>query len=246
MIDRTTRWVEAVPIGNTTADTVLQTFLYFWVSRFGIPLTVTSDRGAQFTSQAWQSSLQRLGIRVSTTTAYHPQANGIVEQFHRTLKNALRCAVRASRSWTRSLPWVLLGLRNAPRTDTATSTAEILYGTPLRVPGLCFQDVQSSPRSAAGQLALARTNVAAFSPRSLDLRKFKDSPFVAGTLRTAQFVFVRDDRLAKPDLAPRYTGPFKVLKKQWDNNTFVLDLGQREDTVSISRLKAASVPQEAT
>ena len=86
MIDRTTRWAEAIPIENMTADTVLQTFLECWVSRFRIPLTVTSDRGAQFTSQLWHTTLQRLGIRVSITTAYHPQANGVVERFHRTLK----------------------------------------------------------------------------------------------------------------------------------------------------------------
>ena len=246
MIDRTTRWAEAAPIADTTAETILQTFLEQWVSRFGIPLTVTSDRGAQFTSQLWHTALQRLGIHVSATTAYHPQANGVIERFHRTLKNALRCAVRSSRSWTRSLPWVLLGLRNAPRADTATSTAEVLYGTPLRVPGQCFQDEQSRSRSAVDQLDLARSNAAAFSPRSLDLRKFKNSPFVASTLRTAKFVYVRDDRLGKPALAPKYTGPFKVVEKKWDNNTFVLDLGKREDTVSISRLKAAVVPPEAT
>ena len=184
MIDRTMRWAEALPIANTTADTVLQTFLEQWISRFGIPITVTTDRGAQFTSQLWHTALQRMGIRVSATTAYHPQANGVMERFHQTLKNTLRCAIRSSRSWTRSLPWVLLGLRNAPRTDTATSTAKILYGTPL-VPGQCFQDEQSRSRSAADQLDLARSNPAAFSPRSLDLRKFKDSPFVASTLRTA-------------------------------------------------------------
>ena len=243
MIDRTTRWTEAIPIANTTADTILQTFLEHWISRFGIPLTVTSDRGAQFTSQLWHAALQRLGIRISATTAYHPQANGVVERFHRTLKNALRCAVRSSRSWTRSLPWVLLGLRNAPRTDTATSTAEVLYGTPLRVPGQCFQDEQSRPRSAEDQLNLARSNVAAFSPRSLDLRKFNGSPFVAKTLRTARFVYLRDDTLGKS--APRYHGPFKVQEKRWDNNTFLLDLGRRNDVVSISRLKAAAVPPEA-
>ena len=145
-----------------------------------------------------------------------------------------------------ALPWVLLSLRNAPRTDTATSTAEILYGTPLRVLGLCFQAEQARPRSASDQLDLARTNVAAYPPQTLDLRKFKTSPFVANTLRTARFVYVRDDRLGKPSLAPRYSGPFKVKSKNWDNNTFVLDLGRKDDTVSLSRLKAASVLQETT
>ena len=140
----------------------------------------------------------------------------------------------------------MLGLRSAPRPDTAASAAEIVFGTPLRIPGLCFQDEQSSPRSAAEQLDQARDNVASFTPRALDLRKFKDSPFVAKALRTAKFVYVRDDRLGKPTLAPRYSGPFPVKDKLWDSNTFVLDLGKKTDTVSISRLKAASVPPDTT
>ena len=120
MIDRTTRWPEAVAIKDATTDTVLQAFVSTWIARFEVPRTVTSDRGAQFTSKAWTGSLGELGISIAPTTSYHPQSNGLVERFHRLLKNALRCAAPASKSWTRSLPWVILGLRNAPRTDTAT------------------------------------------------------------------------------------------------------------------------------
>ena len=145
MLDRTTRWLEAIPIPDTTTDTVLHAFIAGWIARYGVPRVVTSDRGAQFTSRIWSSTLSRLGITATTTTAYHPQSNGLVERFHRSFKNALRCAAATESSWTRNLPWVLLGLRNAPRSDTATSTAEVMYGVPLRVPGMCFQqDVRPS------------------------------------------------------------------------------------------------------
>ena len=40
--------------------------------------------------------------------------------------------------------------------------------------------------------------------------------------------------------------PFKVLERDWESNTFLLDLGGKEDSVSLSRLKAASMPEEAT
>ena len=177
MIDRTTHWPEAVPIADTTAETVLQAFLDNWVSRFGIPVTVTSDRGAQFTSEVWRKALTQLGINISATKSYHLQANGIVEHFHWTLKNVLRCAIRSSKSWTRSLHWAMLGLRNAPKIDTTISTVEVVFRAPQRVPSLCFQAEQSRPRSAAEQLVLATASVAAFSPDSLDLRRFKSSPF---------------------------------------------------------------------
>ena len=207
MIDWTTRWPEAVPIKDKTSYTILQMFLGTWVSRFGIPYTVTSDRGDQFTSEAWRKSLSRLGINVSTTTAYHPQANGIVERFHRTLKNALLSAVTSSKSWTRSLPWVLLGLRNSPRLDTATHSilaAEVVFGS------RAFASKTNNlwrQCSTAEQLELARSNVAAFSPESLDLRCFKHSPFITKSLCTAEFVYVRDDRLGKPSLDPSTPAP---------------------------------------
>ena len=211
IIDRTTKWPEAIPIADTMADTVVQAFLDCWVARFGVPVTVTSDRGAQFTSEAWRKSLGRLGINVYATTSYHLQASGIVERFHRKLKNALRCAVKTSKSWSRSQPWVLLSLRTAPKLDTATSTLEVMYGVPLRVPGICFQAEQ--PSKASEQLELARSNAAAFSPEALDLRKFKASPFVTKALRTAKFVFVRDDRIGKR-VWPRSTRvPLELYKR---------------------------------
>ena len=61
-----------------------------------------------------------------------------------------------------------------------------------------------------------------------------------------QIMSFRDDRLGKPGLAPKYTGPFKVVKKDWDNSTFRVNLGGKEDVISLSRLKAASIPAEAT
>ena len=244
MIDRTTRWPEATPIENTSAETVLQAFLATWIARYGIPCTVTTDRGAQFTSTVWKSVLARLGINIAATTAYHPQANGVVERFHRTLKDALRCSVRASKSWMRSLPWVMLGIRNSPKLDTSTSTAEVLFGVPLRIPGACFGSNHSP--SISEQLQLLRANAAAFTPEVLDHGRFKISPFVAKSLRVAKFVYIRDDRLGKASLTTRYLRPFKVINKDWQNNTFRVDMGSREDSISLARLKAASVSEEST
>ncbi len=88
VVDRTTRWPEAVPL-NATADCA-QALLVGWIQRFGVPSTITSDRGPQFTSSLWAALCNLLSIKHSPTMAYHPQANGLVERFHRRLKDALR------------------------------------------------------------------------------------------------------------------------------------------------------------
>ena len=69
-----------------------------------------------------------------STTAYHLQSNGLVEWFHRHLKSALRARLSGP-SWTKDLPWVLLGIRTASKEDLGYSSAELVYGQPLTAPG---------------------------------------------------------------------------------------------------------------
>jgi hypothetical protein len=134
MIDRHTRWIEAVPIPNMEASTCADAFIAGWVSRFGVPATVTSDRGRQFTSAIWEVLCRWLGIHHVTTTAYHPQSNGMIERAHRQFKDALRSRA-AGDKWTTHLPWILLGLRAAPKDDSNTSSAELVFGCWITVPG---------------------------------------------------------------------------------------------------------------
>ena len=90
IIDRFTRWPEAISLPDAHASTCVSALLYHWVARFGVPEDIVSDRGRQFTSNLWSELNKLLGIDTNTTTAYHPQANGMVERLHQQLKAALK------------------------------------------------------------------------------------------------------------------------------------------------------------
>jgi transposase InsO family protein len=163
IIDRSTRWFEAIPLKNMEASTCVDAFIYSWVARFGVPGTVTTDRGTQFTTALWSSTCTKLGIKHVLTTAYHPQSNGMVERMHRQLKDALR-ARGAGPAWHSHLPWVLLGLRAAPKEDSAISSAELVTGTSLVLPGQLLQvpdpphvDVPPPPTRPLSYAAAANT-----------------------------------------------------------------------------------------
>ena len=123
-----------------------------WTSRFGLPGDISSDRGAQFTSKLWTTVSQLLGMKHIKTTSYHPQANGLVEGFHRHLKSALRARLTGP-NWIDELPYVLLGICTALKEDLRTSSAELVYGAPLTVPG----DFVAVPNTTASPDTLLRT-----------------------------------------------------------------------------------------
>ena len=90
MIDQSTRWTEVVLLRETTAEAELDAFVATWVAHCGVPANITSDRGVQFTSATWTDWCSEYGLRHIPTTAFHPQANGMVERLHRQIKDALR------------------------------------------------------------------------------------------------------------------------------------------------------------
>ncbi len=119
IIDRMSKWMEAIPLSETSTAACTKTLTFTWISCFGVPETITSDCGPQFTSNLWFQLYKMLNIS-HKQTAYHPESNGIVERLHRHLKDALRTRAAAA-TWSEELPFVLLGLRAQLREDTGLS-----------------------------------------------------------------------------------------------------------------------------
>lgn len=238
MIDRFTRWPEAVPISDITADTVTAAFYSSWISRFGSPKIITTDQGTQFESTLFRALSQLTGSKRIRTTAYHPSANGMIERWHRSLKSALRC--HETSRWVEILPTVLLGLRTAYKEDLKCTPAELVYGINLRLPGEFFfdDDLPSDPHLFVEKFRRDMQQLRA-TPGS---HHRKDSVFIHKDLTSCSHVFMRDDTVRKPLQQP-YTGPHEVIKRITDR-VYTIRTGNRIVNVSIERLKPAHILQE--
>lgn len=243
MVDRYTRWPEAVPISDQEAATVARAFYDTWIARFGTPLRVTTDQGRQFESYLFKQLNCLLGTTHLRTTAYHPSANGMVERLHRQLKAAIMC--HQNNRWTEALSTVMLGIRAAWKEDFQGSSAELVYGQPLRLPGEFLgipRDENSADNSTANFVKELRQHVRNLKPCE-GTRHGTKKTFIFKDLATSEQVFVRHDGPKQPLQQP-YDGPYRVVRRS--AKTFVVNIKGRDVTVSIDRLKPAYILSDDT
>ena len=98
-------------------------------SRVGVPREILTDQGTNFTSKFLKVIYHLLHVHPIRTTPYHPQRDGLVERFNRTLKSMLRKAVvKEGRDWDRLIPYLLFAYWVVPQASTGLIPFELLYG----------------------------------------------------------------------------------------------------------------------
>ena len=165
--DYFTKWVEAIPIPDQTASRITRELTKLFAT-YGQPEILHSDQGRNFESSILSQTLQAFGVQKSRTTAYHPQGDGMVERFNRSLLQLLRSYVDTQDDWECYLPFVLYAYRTSVHSSTGASPFLLMYGRlPCTTPfskSLSF-DTQSYPTILRAKLAELRdfvdTNLAA-------------------------------------------------------------------------------------
>ena len=135
LMDHATGWAEAYPISNRTGEAVVQKLCRDYIPRHGVPTIMIHDNGTEFTNSTVQDYLCKLGVEVRRTTPYHPQTNGKLERWHRSLKDILRKLVNNNISaWEEHLGSALLAYRQSVSETTGYSPFYLLYGRRARYP----------------------------------------------------------------------------------------------------------------
>ena len=111
----------------------------------------------------------------------------MIERFHRTLKTALKARLTGP-NWVKELPWVLLGLRTTPKEDLGTTSAKLVYGEPLTIPGELVPP--KSAKSMHDLLLNFRLNIPLCAPRPAS-HHTSARLYLSPSLLAAKHVYVR-------------------------------------------------------
>ena len=238
--DYFTKWTEAIAMPNIEAKTVAEIFVKEVVTRLGVPTSLYSDQGAQFESKLFTEMCKLLHIKKTHTSPYHPQSDGMVERFNKTLATMLSSYVNEYHTdWDEYLPFVMMAYRSVEHETTGCSPNYLMLGREVGTPiDLMYEmptRIKTIPTNQwawelkermeiAHKIARQNANEAMLRQKALHDHKLNWQTFKPG-----DEVYVFFPRY-KPGQSPKFTsfwkGPFKVLKKFTDVN-YEVDCGPR-------------------
>ena len=135
-----TRYPAAYPLRSINTRSIVKALSQF-ISVFGIPRVIQSDRGSNFTSKMFGEVLKQLRVKHSLSSAYHPQSQGALERFHQTLKSLLRTyCLELQRDWEEGLPWLLMAAREVSQDSLGFSPNELVFAHKIRGPLSVLKD----------------------------------------------------------------------------------------------------------
>jgi hypothetical protein len=149
-VDKFTKWVEAAPV-TTQDSTAAINFIKSIVFCFGVPHSIITDNGTNFTLKEFKSYCESMGIKLKFASVAHPKTNGQVEKANGFICNGIKKRLlaplkKAKHAWVDELPSVLWSLRTTPNTATQETPFFLVHGAEAVLP---VEITHEAPRIAA-------------------------------------------------------------------------------------------------
>ena len=227
--DYFTRWMEAYPIPNQEATTVARVLVDQWFCRFSVPEQLHSDQGRQFESDLIAGVCKTLGIEKTRTTPYHPQCDGLIERFNRTLLDMLATTTHDHPfDWEDNIRKVCLAYNTSVQSTTGYTPFFLVFGRQARVPVDIMYATDKPSETTPGEFAttlqtalenaysLVRSKTGAKQERQKEFynRKVHGKPFSPGDQVWLFSPVVPRGKSKK--LHHPWTGPWVVVKRLSD------------------------------
>jgi ribosomal protein L21E len=228
------------------AHTVAKCLVHKVITKYGAPQHVLTDRGTNFLSTLVKEICILFKIKQMRTTAYHPQTDGLVKRFNRTLVDMLTCyVVDEPEQWERFLPYVTFAYNTAVQSTLKECTFFLFFG---RLPVLPNDIKLNFKYEVTGDDALMYTKKWMQAQRLARIHLFKAQEkqkfhYNLGTVAT--MYEVGDWVLLKaPPMAGKFinhwNGPYQITKNYSKVNYEIENLQdkkQKRIMVHVNRIK---------
>lgn len=237
LTDLFTKWTEIKVLSEVTAEIIVKWLEEEILSRHGYPMEILTDHGSQFDSAYFKSFVKRHCIKHTQSTIYHHESNGQVERFNRTLENMIRCVVDAKQSnWDQYLHKLIFAYRTAIHSTIKMSPFQALFGREART----LMDNKLPVRLNDDERSkVIRTNLVNAAEQRLAQANSKVNEPTYAVHDLIYWSVVPPTNCRK--LAPRWSGPFEIVKVNPPNVTIRGSKGNTAE-IHMSQIKRCNDP----
>ena len=245
--DDLSKYSLAIPIQNAETETVAKKFVEYFISKFGIPKSLVTDQGTNFTSKLFQDLCKLFKITKLQTSAYHPQSNGALERSHQTLKDYLRHFIKPTQTdWDEWVHLAIFSYNTSVHSSTKLTPFELIFGKQAEIPSAfnnepkfsyTFDDYLSELKTKLQvSRKLAKDNILQGKQKS---KENYDNKILNHKIKEGDLVLLLDESTKKglsKKLSPQWLGPYKVVSLK-DRVNAVIKIKNKLNTVHLNRLK---------
>jgi len=248
MTDALTKYVELVPLPNKEADTVANAIFDKWYCRFGAPLDIITDQGKEFCAKLSNELFKRLGTNHFTTSPHHPQCNSQAEVANKTIAKYLASFCDDSTlDWELYLAPLMFSYNTSFHRSVKNTPFYLTFGMEPRLPNLPTPDLrrkfygESSTDDIIRKLLIARDIARQNNEDASDNARVQyDSKAMPHKFLPNQLVLLDEHSFLHKNqkLAPKWSGPHKIVRLKGDANAeILLRHNNRKTVVHTNRLK---------
>jgi hypothetical protein len=225
MIDPVTGWFEVIAIPDKNAHTVMEAFNNTWLTRYPRAQYKGYDNGSEFKAQ-FKQMCDNYGMKEKPSSSYNPQSNGIVEQEHQVLGNALRTFELENEELDTNDPWgpflsaAAWAIRSTVHTTLDATPGQLVFGRDMLLP------IQLKTDWA--RIRQRKQDIINVNNRKENLIRIEHE------YRVGKKVLLEKPGLISKLSAPR-TGPYRITVT-YANGTVRIQRGVVNERVNIRRL----------
>lgn len=236
VICRLTNQLHLIPVTVRTKTTELAWFYIRDIVRLhGLPESIVSDRDSKFTAKFWREIHRSLGTKLLMSTSFHPQTDGHTERSIRSIGQVLRSMVTPDQTdWVERIPLCEFAINSSTNASTGFAPFELIYGymprlVPFPTDDIVYPGVKAFAQRARANLEIAHDAIIearVSATYHANKKRSEEEPFAVGDFAYLSTVNLNLPKRRARKLAPKYIGPFEIVKAFPNTSNYELKLSQ--------------------